>query len=135
MRRAAGRAGEDGGVLLMKERALLASEQRETAHLRNMVTRGEYVKLDSMQRLVEHDYAVVRERILTVPGKAADSLQPYTAKDRQAIMEILTSEAHEALADLSSDEFWFRKKMTRVKAMRGKPKAVADVDDAKELAT
>jgi hypothetical protein len=125
----AGHGDHASSVTLSSERALLAQEQRETARMKNAITRGEYVRLDSMQQLVEADYSVIRERILTTPGKAADALTPHCTEDRAAIMEILHAEAVEALADLSSDAFWTTKESARVKAMRGKSKTVAEGDE------
>jgi hypothetical protein len=49
-------------------------------------------------------FAVMREIALSTPGKIADSLQPFTPKDRAAIFEIVNGEIYEMLSNLSEPD-------------------------------
>jgi phage terminase Nu1 subunit (DNA packaging protein) len=93
--------GTGSGITLAGERALLAREQRETATLRNAVSRGDFVSLAKVERKLVALFAVMREQALTLPGKSADALQPYTPKDRGEITDILYAEVCEMLENLS----------------------------------
>jgi hypothetical protein len=93
--------GADGGMTLAGERALLAREQREAATLKNQISRGDYVSLAMVQRKLVALFTVMREQALTLPGKCADALQPYTAKDRGEIWDIMHAEVCEMLENLS----------------------------------
>jgi hypothetical protein len=93
--------GANGGVTLAGERALLAREQREAATLKNQISRGDFVSLATVQRKLVALFAVMREQALTLPGKCADALQPYTPKDRGEICDIMHAEVCEMLENLS----------------------------------
>jgi phage terminase Nu1 subunit (DNA packaging protein) len=84
---------------LANERALLAREQRETAALCNAVSRGEFVRTRDVAEIVSAEYAVVRERLMGLPGKIADAcaLQP-----REAVERLMLDEISEALNELSA---------------------------------
>jgi phage terminase Nu1 subunit (DNA packaging protein) len=97
--------GDDGGKSLSERRARLADAQAQAAEMKNAIMRGDYVSLRLVGEAIEREYSIVRERVLTTPGKCADSLTPYTPKDRKAILEILRDEAHAALTDLSTPAF------------------------------
>jgi hypothetical protein len=96
----AGRAGE-GGAALSTQRARLATAQSERAEFQNAISRGDYVKLSVMKDGLIALFSVMRERTLTLPGKIADALQPFTPKDRAEIHDILRDECHALLEDLS----------------------------------
>jgi phage terminase Nu1 subunit (DNA packaging protein) len=83
---------------LANERALLAREQRETAALRNAISRGEYVRVREVAEIVSAEYAVVRERIMGLPGKIADAcaMQP-----REVVESLMFDEISETLNELS----------------------------------
>jgi phage terminase Nu1 subunit (DNA packaging protein) len=87
----------DGSASLAKERAALAKEQRETAALKNAQTRGDLVEVKVVREVVEHDYGVVRERVLSTPGKVSNECE---GKTREEIEEIIRAELTEALEDL-----------------------------------
>jgi phage terminase Nu1 subunit (DNA packaging protein) len=114
--------GADHGAALSTQRARLAEAQTAAAEIKNAVSRGEFVSLAGVQRVVEDQYSVVRERTLSTPGKCADRLTPHCAEDRGQILQILMEEARDALTDWSTDAF-MNAKLAKV---RGKPVAEAD---------
>lgn len=91
--------GQHGNAALSSERAGLAHEQRETAMIKNAIARGEVVSIRVVQREVESDYAVHRERILSIPGKSSDACE---MRGRDEIELILRAEINEALDALSN---------------------------------
>jgi phage terminase Nu1 subunit (DNA packaging protein) len=117
--------GADHGAALSTQRARLAEAQTAAAEIKNAVSRGEFVSLSAMQRIAENHYSVVRERVLSTPGKSADRLTSYCAEDRGRIMEILTEEARDALTDLSTDSFMDAK----LSEARARARPDAEVDD------
>jgi hypothetical protein len=81
-------------TLLRKEKALAQLRELELAR-----KRGELAEVEVMGRLVEQDFAVLRERLLTLPGKLAFILAMRPAAEIQAV---LTEEIYEALDALSA---------------------------------
>ena len=61
------------------------------------VAKGEWVRVEDVGREVEREYAVVRERLLAMPGKLASKLEGL---DRTAIELVLIDEVTEALNEL-----------------------------------
>ena len=98
---AAGRGGVNSGEMLSHERAMLAKEQREAVTLKNAIVRGDYVELPAFKEQFISDLSVTRETALSMPGKSADALTPYTPKDRDAIYKILQSEIYEMLGAMA----------------------------------
>jgi hypothetical protein len=98
---AAGRSGVDGGEQLSRQRAKLAGAQTDAALLKNAITAGEFVRLASVRTVLEREFAGMKEKILSTPGKSADALQPFTPLDRGAIYDVLRAEAVELLEHLS----------------------------------
>ena len=96
--KAAGRLGGAEGASLSREKALLAKEQRETASLKNAMTRGDLISIRLIIKGFTGDLTVLRERLLTIPGKVADDLEGRT---RAEIEEKLIDEISEALTALS----------------------------------
>ena len=96
--KSAGRAGGDGATLA-SERAKLAAEQRETAALRNAVTRGDLISIKSIIRAFTGDLVVLRERLLTIPGKCAGDLEGMTRAEIEARLIEEISDALTALSD------------------------------------
>jgi phage terminase Nu1 subunit (DNA packaging protein) len=95
--RLAGRPGAAGGLDLSAERAKLAAGQTQTAAIKNALARGELVPVRAVADLVEREYSVVRERLQTIPGKAADGL---VGRTRVEIEDALIDEINEALNEL-----------------------------------
>jgi phage terminase Nu1 subunit (DNA packaging protein) len=95
--RLAGRPGAAGGLDLSAERAKLAAEQTQAAAIKNAVARGDLVAVRTIAELVEGEYSVVRERLQTIPGKAADGL---VGRTRVEIEDALIDEINEALNEL-----------------------------------
>ena len=93
--RNAGRTGGD----LSKQRSELAQEQTMAMRFKNAVLRGDYISAGVVQRAGEKMLEVFRERILSIPGKVADTL---TERTRDEIDLILREELHEALDELSN---------------------------------
>lgn len=96
-----GRFGTDGTsatAQLTAERARLAREQAEAVSLKNAVTRGELVRLATVQRGAEIIFAAFRERCLSIPGKVAAICE---MRSRGEVEEIIRGEIYEALDELS----------------------------------
>lgn len=70
--------------------ALLRKQEFETAQ-------GKLVEIEAVGEAVEREYAVVRERLLAIPGKLAAKL---VDRDRVAIELALSEEINEALNEL-----------------------------------
>jgi phage terminase Nu1 subunit (DNA packaging protein) len=94
---ASGHGDMAAGASLSSERALLAKEQRETISLKNAISRGEYVSLAAMVKRLEVTFAVIREKLLTLPGKLGDSCE---MRVRDEIEELLLAEIIEILNEL-----------------------------------
>lgn len=61
------------------------------------VEKGQWVRVEDVGAEVEREYAVVRERLLTMPGKLASKLEGL---DRAAIELVILDEVTEALNEL-----------------------------------
>lgn len=83
---------------LSEARAVLAREQTAALKLKNAVARREYVSLAGVRREVETMFAVLRERLMSVPGKIAMSCE---MRERQDVEEIMRGEVYELLDELS----------------------------------
>jgi phage terminase Nu1 subunit (DNA packaging protein) len=92
-------AARDGGENLAHERALLAKSQRELAETKAAQLRGAVVEIEEVCFQLENRYALVKERLLSIPGKIADEL---AHRDRADIVGILRREVVEALDELST---------------------------------
>ena len=96
-----GRVGTDGNsatAQLTAERARLAREQAEAVSLKNAVTRGELVRLATVQRSAEIIFAAFRERCLSIPGKIAAICE---MRSRGEVEETVRAEIYECLEELS----------------------------------
>jgi phage terminase Nu1 subunit (DNA packaging protein) len=93
----AGRTGS-GDKSLSEARAELTRQQTEAVALKNAVTRGELIRLATVQRSAEIIFAAFRERCLTVPGKIAAICEMRT---RGEIEETVRAEIYECLEELS----------------------------------
>ena len=91
-------AGRTGGKL-SEHRSELAAEQTLAIKFKNAVLRGDYVSAGVIQRAGEKMLEVFRERILSIPGKVADTLAGRT---REEVDLILREELYEALDELSN---------------------------------
>jgi phage terminase Nu1 subunit (DNA packaging protein) len=87
-----------GGADLAVSRAALAREQTASVSFRNAVMRGEFVSVQDVIEQVESNYAVVRQALLTLPGKLADTL---ANQDRAIVRAALEAEIIETLTELS----------------------------------
>jgi len=83
---------------LSEARAALAREQTAALRLKNAVARREYVSLAGVRHEVETMFAMLRERLLSMPGKIAASCE---MRERRDIEEILRGEVCETLDELS----------------------------------
>lgn len=89
--------GKAGGAGLSEARAALAKEQRESISIKNAISRGDFVSLTVVKKHLIQTFAVIRERLLTIPGKIADACDMRT---RDEIEIILRGEIIEALDEL-----------------------------------
>jgi phage terminase Nu1 subunit (DNA packaging protein) len=87
----------DGRIDLPVERALLARQQTESMALRNAIARSEYVSVVEVRRQLETCFGVIRERLLSIPGKISNAL---ANRSREEIEPILAGEVNEALDEL-----------------------------------
>jgi phage terminase Nu1 subunit (DNA packaging protein) len=94
---ASGRGGGKDSDLA-SERARLAREQTETAARRNAIARGELVSVEEVGREIEHEYGVVRQRLLAIPGMIADGL---VGLERYDLEKKLAEAIADALSELS----------------------------------
>lgn len=99
LRKVAAGRGTDNELDLAGERAKLAQAQTEGIALKNAVARGEYVLMGEVIRQVEGSYVVIRQRMLSIPGKLSDALR--NQDDREVINTALLEEITEALNELS----------------------------------
>jgi len=95
--RSAGRTGNSGADL-SAERAKLAVQQTKAAALRNELAAGRLCDVDIVQKHLERAILVLREQLLTIPGKHADECEGRT---RAEIEEILRSAIYQILGDLA----------------------------------
>jgi hypothetical protein len=77
-----------------KERALAERHELELAR-----RRGEVVDIDETRRQLETCFGIIRERLLTIPGKLADALAGRT---RDEVFAILADEIDATLTELSA---------------------------------
>jgi phage terminase Nu1 subunit (DNA packaging protein) len=92
-------AARGGGESLARERTLLARSQRELAQLKAGQLRGALVELEEVAFALENRYALVKERMLSIPGKCGDELANRARGD---VIDILRREINEALDELST---------------------------------
>jgi hypothetical protein len=86
-----------GGKSLSTQRARLANAQATKAEFQNALACGDYVKVSVMRRFVEVMFNNFREQCLSLAGKVADSLTPYTPQDRSAVHAAIKSEVVQML--------------------------------------
>jgi phage terminase Nu1 subunit (DNA packaging protein) len=94
---ASGHGDMAAGASLSSERALLAKEQREGMSLKNAISRGDFVSVVNMVRKLGATFSVIREKLLTLPGKTADSCE---MRERSEIEDIMLAEITEILNEL-----------------------------------
>ena len=83
---------------LTRERAKLAREQGIMVALKNEVARDEFARVASVTAFLTTEHAIVRERLLSIPGKAADRL---SGKSRIDCATIIRDEVRKVLAELA----------------------------------
>jgi capsid protein len=99
--RAKSDATSGAGKSLSTQRARLADAQATKAEFNNAVVRGDYVKVSVMERYAGVLFTTFREQSLGMAGKTADSLTPFTPKDRAEIYEIIQREMRQMLEEFS----------------------------------
>jgi phage terminase Nu1 subunit (DNA packaging protein) len=92
-------AARGAGDTLAAERAGLARAQKQVAQLKAMQLRGAVVEVEEVAFAVENRYALVKEKLLSIPGKIADEL---THRERHDVVEVLRRKVIEALDELSA---------------------------------
>lgn len=97
--------GENGQQSLANERAALAREQRDSVAIRNAIARGDFVSLSEVRQINERIFSVIRENLLTLPGKLGDEL---ANRERAEITERLETEIFEALNELAEPSSYGR---------------------------
>ncbi|MCP2207448.1 hypothetical protein [Bradyrhizobium diazoefficiens] len=83
---------------LSEARTALAREQTAALRLKNAVARREYITVAAVRREVETMFAMLRERLLSIPGKFAASCE---MRERRDVEEIMRDEIYELLDELS----------------------------------
>jgi hypothetical protein len=89
---------------LISARIRVANANAESKERTNAVARGEFADIATAVDLFGLSMGVMRETMLTMPGKLSDTLTAYCAEDRIKIFEILYAEVVAALTALSSPE-------------------------------
>lgn len=87
-----------GAGSLAAERAALAKEKRESMQLKNAIARGDYVSLAEIKRQWMPRLEVMRERLLSIPGKCGDEL---ANRDKEYVEARIEEEISEALNELA----------------------------------
>jgi hypothetical protein len=96
-RKVAAARGTDGQSDLSKQRARLAQEKADAEEFRNKRMRGEYVELEAIAEALEARYALVKERVLSLPGQLASAL---VGLDRAGIEVAIRNACIECLEEL-----------------------------------
>lgn len=92
---------EDGVLEYAEARALKETFLARRARLDYRRARNELVEVEAVAEVVSQEYATVRERLLSIPGKLASKL---VGKDRAAIEALVLQEISEALEELHRAE-------------------------------
>ena len=97
---AAGRV-KSGDLDPQQEKARKDKEYADHLAMRNDITRGEVVLVEDVGRLVDGEYAAVRNNFVGLPGKMAPrcAMQP-----QEVIHTLLTDEVDEILRNLSDPD-------------------------------
>jgi phage terminase Nu1 subunit (DNA packaging protein) len=93
-----GRQGHGDTARLANERAALARAQTESVELKNEMTRGNVISVETVIRSYGIIVAAVRERLLSIPGKVAAACE---MRSRGEVHEIVQAEIFETLEELS----------------------------------
>lgn len=91
-------AAGTGGAGLAVARTGLAEQQTEAIAFKNSLVRGEYVRVDSVGRVLTENLQVFRELCLAWPGANADKLALGDPVERSRLEERLTAGMHELLS-------------------------------------
>jgi hypothetical protein len=100
-----GGSGGDGASdtsSLTAARVRIALANAESKERVNALARGDFCDVPTALDLFGMSLTVMREILLSVPGKLADALTAYCKEDRIQIFEVLHREMIEALTALSS---------------------------------
>jgi hypothetical protein len=89
---------------LTAARVRIALANAEAKERMNAVARGDYCDVPTALDLFAMSMSVMKETMLSMPGKLSDTLSAYCEDDRIKIFEIMHREVVEALAALSSPE-------------------------------
>jgi hypothetical protein len=90
------REGADAGSSLVRERAALAREQRESLTLKNAISRGDFVPVGVVRTSLAGSFATLRSRALAI-CKIAPAIE---FKNRDEVEAALRDEVHAALEDM-----------------------------------
>jgi hypothetical protein len=108
LQKVAGGRATEGDTSLSRQRARLATAQARLAESKANREEKKTVDVETAVNLFGEACSVAREILLALPGKASDSLTPFTARDRAAIHVILHREVCEALVNLRNPESFVR---------------------------
>jgi hypothetical protein len=116
---------------LTAARVRIALANAESKERVNALARGKYCDVATAMDLFELSMSVMREIMLSMPGKLADSLTAYCAEDHIKIFEIMHREVVEALTALSSPEHYAAAGVAFAQACdaRAAPSVVDKVED------
>jgi hypothetical protein len=98
---AAGRSGEDGGELLSKQRARLATAQAVREEMKTAALCGDLVSLDLIEKVMTPLFYNFREQALSTPGIIADAVASVCGGDRVLIYSIIDDRIREMLTELA----------------------------------
>jgi hypothetical protein len=89
---------------LTQARVRIALASAEAKERINAVAAGNFCDVEAAVHTFGQTMAVMRETILSMPGKLADAVSAYCSEDRIKVFEIIHGEVIEVLTALSSPE-------------------------------
>jgi phage terminase Nu1 subunit (DNA packaging protein) len=100
-------SGRIGNEELAAQRVNLAREQAESVALKNAVTRGEFVRLETFAKVLDRHVMAMRERFLQLPRVSAEALLPIlrSAADMTAAEDAIRELTYEAMSDVADGKF------------------------------
>jgi hypothetical protein len=111
---------------LISARIRVANANAEQKERANAAARGELCNVETGLNLFAMAMGVMRETMLTMPGKLSDTLAAYSEHDRIQIFEILHREVVETLTALSSPETYVEAGVAFAKSRTPQPLAPVD---------
>jgi phage terminase Nu1 subunit (DNA packaging protein) len=100
-------SGRIGNEELATQHVNLARERAESVALKNAVTRGEFVRLETFAKVLERHIMAMREHFLQLPRVAAEALLPIlrSEADMAAAEDVIRERTYEAMDVFADGKF------------------------------